>query len=200
MPQQVWNQQAGRPIDAPNYSDPNQVGSWLNSALTEAAGVDYLSPQSLAQYQGMLAPYFQQQLGNMTQNFSRQFGQQSSRAGMNAGALAAQKGLNPQAFMQSAQRGVSEQMNPGYFSNYNQMLESQLGNLLNTTAQGNQFKANNAFQRGQLLLGQYNKAVDYSLAPKWYDYALGGLFGAGGQIAAAAVGGTGKSPQAGQTP
>jgi hypothetical protein len=170
-----------------NYSDPNQIGSWLNNALVQAGNVNFMDPASLAQTKGYLTPYFEQQINNLTGNFNRQYGQQSSQAGMNAGALAAQKGINPQAFMQSAQRGVREQMNPGYFSNYNQMLESQLGNLLNTTMQGNQFEYNKYMDKAKTFGGMYGQALEYEGRPRWYDYALGGLMQAGGAVGAAAI-------------
>ena len=148
-----------------------------------------MDPESLSQNRAMLQPYFEQQINNLTGNFNQQFGRQSSQAGMNAGALAAQKGINPQAFMQSAQRGVREQMNPGYFSNYNQMLESQLGNLLNTTAQGQQFKYGQAMDRAKMMQGMYGQAMEEQNSPKWYDYALSGLLTAGGAVGGALIGG-----------
>jgi hypothetical protein len=182
----IFNPELGW-IDPPNYSDPNQLGNWLNRALNEASGIEYLTPAALEQMRGMLNPYFQQQQGNFTQGFNRQMGSQMGSAGRNAGALAAQRGLNPFAYNQAAQRGVREQMNPQFFTGYNQMLESQLGNLLNTTAQSQQFKANNAFQRAQMLLGQYNKAADMEMAPSGWDYALAGLMGGLGSLGGAAI-------------
>jgi hypothetical protein len=107
---------------------------------------------------------------------------------MNAGALAAQKGLNPQAFMQSAQRGVREQMNPGYFSNYNQMLEGQLGNLLNTSIQGQQFKYGQSMDRAKMMGGMYGQALDYQARPTGWDYALSGLMQGVGMAGSAALG------------
>lgn len=130
----------------------------------------------------LLQPYFNMQRGNLQRQQTSALGD-ASRFG---GAYAAAKGYdNPYSFQENSRNKVYGAFAP----QFGNLEEGQMGQLLNSTAQSNQFKNQNQqwLNQFQNQLGQQNWQRDQSGFDFFRD-VLPGLLGGGAQLGAAAIG------------
>lgn len=179
-------------MDAANPLDPNQFLKWQNpasDAMGKLTNMNLYDPAVMKTLRETLGPYFSQQMGVLNSAASRA----GSQAGSSAGAYAASKNYaNPLAFVQNAQKRVREQFAP----QFEQLALGQTGQLFSATENSQKFQANTLATLAQLYqneqqmkINNWYKQRDVDQAPKWYDYALGGLFSLGGQVAAKKIAG-----------
>jgi hypothetical protein len=174
-------------------------GSGINAAQ-QAANLNLYDPDVLAQLRNILGPYFQQERNNFTGGFTNLLNRQLSSAGQGATASAYARGLaNPEAFGQSAESGVREQLSPQFFSGLGNLEAGQTRNLLNAGTESQGFRSRNLFglsgahfdlarlleQKRQFDVGQANQ-------PGFGDYLAGGLLGAFGSFAGGYGSGLGR--------
>lgn len=181
--QSTWNPQYQAP--AVNHFDVS-TGRAGQNAL-DLQGLNLFDPQTLAQIQQILSPYFQQQDANLTRNFMDTRNALSSEAGQNAGAIAAFRGQDPTSFVANAQSRTNSSLAPSYFQALGGVREGQLENLFNAGAQSSQFQAGNLQGAAGINQGlanlflnrdQFSEQMDNQ--PGLLDYLFAGLGGAAG--------------------
>ena len=168
----TWNGSSWQ--DAANPNDPSQLSSWASGV--SKANADRGLYDNLDQIKALLTPLFQQQQNNYQNSAMGAMNSQVGQATNQAGAMAAFRGLNPAAYTQSAARGVRQQMTSPYIQGLQELLASQTGQTLNSTAQANQFKSGNAQSYAQMLMNQAQQAQqNWNQSDMWDYLGAGGL-------------------------
>lgn len=166
--------------------NPTQTPQAAEGMYSDALSQGLYNPQTMAQLQSMFSPYFNQQKSELYQTLKNEQG----FLGQSAGANAAAQGLaNPGAYSASAQSRLSSAWAPSF----SQLQTGQMGQVLNATGAQSQF---NLQGLGNIWnMRQQQQQLDQQ--PSIWQYILGGLIGAGGQLGAAAIGASGapKTPK-----
>lgn len=173
--------------DAMNRLNPNmgQVDQWKRNetnAVSSITNKGLFDPEILKQLQGILQPYFDQQMSNLNQSQTSALAD-ARRAG---GSYAASQGYdNPFSFINKAQSGVYGSFAP----QFGNLQADQLGMLLNASAQNQQFKNQNFWRlddayRQNRQLGMMEDSQNFN----FFRDLFPGLLGGGFSLGAAALG------------